>query len=240
MLIGSYAFGFGNNIVMVRPNYFQFYRSSSLFMGRAAAVRANTKARTDGAKAKTYGIFAKRIISSVKVGGPDASVNRQLGAVLADAKAANVPSDVIKRNIEKASSTSTADYKSFVFEYIGPGGTYIIVNVATDNNNRASQDVALVCKKNILKSGTSGSVLFQFLTKARLDINKVLDEDELMNICLENGVDDYELRTIVDGSSLSPKEEGNCVFRGSERHGCHERCHACRWVYFGHFYRSYT
>lgn len=131
--------------------------------------------------------------------------------MIADAKAANVPMDVIKRNIEKAGSASTAAFKESLFEFIGPGGSYMLINVLTDNDNRASSDVNLVGKKQSLKSGSKGSVSFNFIKKARLDLSTILDEEKLMEICLENGVDDYELRTEFDGSPLNPSEEGKCV-----------------------------
>jgi transcriptional/translational regulatory protein YebC/TACO1 len=117
---------------------------------------------------------------------------------------------VIKRNIEKASSAQTAAFKESMFEFIGPGGTYILVNVLTDNDNRASSEVALVGKKQSLKSGSKGSVAFNFVKKARLDTD-MISEDKLMELCLECGVDDYELRTTVDGNQLNPSEENKAA-----------------------------
>lgn len=70
-------------------------RLSPLFMGRAAAVRAATKSKTDAKKAKTNAIYGKKIIMAVKQGGgPDPDSNRQLGDVVKQAKANNVPIDV--------------------------------------------------------------------------------------------------------------------------------------------------
>lgn len=206
---GAHCFRFNSELLSQRRS--EHFRFNQLFMGRAAAVRANTKARTDGAKAKNNNIFAKKIITTVKAGGPDPESNRQLAAVIADAKAANVPNDVIKRNIDKASTTVTADYKESLFEFIGPGSTYLLVNVVTDNDNRATSEVNLVGKKNGLKPGSKGSVSFNFIKKARLDITGSINEDELMTLCLDNGIDDYELKTDVDGNPLNPKEEGKCV-----------------------------
>jgi len=186
-------------------------RRGALFMGRAAAVRAATKARTDGAKAKNNNRFAKKIIMVTKAGGPDMEKNVALAKVVADAKANNVPMDVIKRNIAKASEANTADYKESLFEFVGPGGVGLLVNVLTDNDNRAANDINLVGKKNELKSGSKGSVMFNFERKARLDVFALLEEDKLMEMCLEAGVDDYDLRTAVTGSPLNPPEEGRSV-----------------------------
>lgn len=182
-------------------------------MGRAAAVRANTKARTDGAKAKKYNLYAKKLLIAVKSGGgADPEVNRQLNQVISDAKAAQVPKDVIQRNIDKAANAGTgADFKQSIFEFYGFGGVGILVNVLTDNDNRASAEVNLVAKKAGLKSAAMNSVKFKFTYKARLDVAAVLNEDELLEKCLEAGVDDYSLYTKSDGGVFSPEEEGKSV-----------------------------
>jgi len=185
-------------------------RSAALYMGRAAAVRAFTKGKTDAAKAKNNGRFAKKIIIACKAGGIDPTTTKLLAQVIADAKVANVPKDVITRNIEKASQSAAQDYKESVFEFYGHGGVGFIVNVLTDNDNRAASDVNLVAKKQLLKPAAMNSVRFKFNTKARIDITTTIDEDSLMELCLENDIDDYELRSEVDGCILSPSEEGAC------------------------------
>lgn len=195
------GFSFSNTVTRQRS-------AGALFMGRAAAVRAATKAKTDGAKAKNNARFAKKIIMAVKAGGDNPEKNRALAQVIADSKVANVPKDVVTRNIEKASAAATADFKSSVFEFYGHGGCGLIVNVLTDNDNRAAAEVNLVGKKQLLKNAAMNSVLFKFDTKARLNLQTTIDEDKLMEICLESGVDDYELRTEVDGNPLGPQEEG--------------------------------
>lgn len=131
--------------------------------------------------------------------------------VVLEAKSANVPKDVVERNIAKASQATTDDFKEGLFEFYGHGGVGMLVNVLTDNDNRASAEINLVAKKNDLKSAASNSVAFKFAKKARLDVNKILDEEELMEICLECDVDDYDLKAEVDGLPTSPSEEGSCV-----------------------------
>lgn len=185
----------------------------ALYMGRAAAVRAATKAKTDDFKAKNNNRFAKKIIMAVKAGGADPVSNRLLAQVLAEAKVANVPKDIITRNIEKASSALTADYKESMFEFYGHGGVGLLVNVLTDNDNRAVKEVNLVAKKNSLKPAATNSVAFKFAKKARLDVRGLINEEDLMELCLEVGVDEYELRTDVNGCPLNPADEGNsCIY----------------------------
>ena len=95
-----------------------------------------------------------------------------------------------------------------MFEFYGHGGVGFIINVLTDNDNRANSDINLVAKKNSLKPAATNSVTFKFETKARLDVNTILDEDELMELCLENDVDDYLLYTVCDGSLTGPQSDG--------------------------------
>lgn len=178
-------------------------------MGRASNVRAATKARTDSAKCKNNSRFAKKIILAVKSGGPDPHVNHQLAQVISEAKVANVPKDIITRNIEKASSATTADIHEGVFEFYGHGGIGLLVNVLTDNNNRAAAEVHHVAKKHLLKSASMNSVKFKFDRKVRFDVPIILEEDRLMELCLENNVDDFILRTAADGCNMSPTTVGH-------------------------------
>ena len=175
---------------------------TTIYMGRAAAVRANTKARTDLAKSKNNCYYAKKIQVAIKNGGPDPNINRDLGTVLADARSANVPNDVIKRNLDKGSSADAADFKESTFEFYGHGGIGMIVNILTDNSNRATNDVNLVAKKNNLRSASPGSVSFNFERRARLDIapasttttstSGILDDESLLELCISCGIDDFE------------------------------------------------
>ncbi|GKY95519.1 hypothetical protein MPSEU_000513600 [Mayamaea pseudoterrestris] len=180
-----------------------------LFMGRAAAVRASTKAKTDGKKAKTNALFGKRIIMAVKEGGSgDPQANRQLNDVLKQAKANNVPVDNITRAIKKATEANTADFKEYIFEAYAFGGASMIINVLTDNNNRASSDVRSTVQKRDGKMAESGSVLFMYDKRGLIQIPALVDEDVLLEAAIEAGCDDYEMTVEGDMTLLStdPKE----------------------------------
>lgn len=98
-------------------------RLSPLFMGRAAAVRAATKSKTDAKKAKTNAVFGKKIIMAVKQGGsPDPNSNRMLGDIIKQAKANSVPVDNINRAIKRATEGSAGDFSESTFEAYGFGG----------------------------------------------------------------------------------------------------------------------
>jgi len=91
-------------------------------MGRAAAVRAATKAKTDLKKAKTNAVYGKKVIMAVKEGGsPDPNANRALADVIKQAKQNSVPMDNINRAIKKASEGNVGDFKESTFEAYGLG-----------------------------------------------------------------------------------------------------------------------
>ena len=145
--------------------------------------------------------------------------------VIKESKMNDVPNDVIERNIKKAGEANQADFDESLFEYYGHGGVGIIINVLTDKPTRAASDIQLVAKKQNLKDASKNSVVFNFERKARLDVelpekekgnNKqdpppMLTEDILLELCLECGVDEYELNTRPDGSQFAPEEEGKQV-----------------------------
>lgn len=169
-----------------------------LFMGRASAVRAATKAKTDGRKEKLYALYGKKVINAVKSGGADPSNNRLLSQVIIDAKNANVPKEIITRNIEKSLSANSDGFKESIFEFYGHGGVGIIVHSFNDNINRASAAIALAAKKNMLKPAAMNSVLFKFSKKLQIKINSKLSEDSIMEFCLDSNINDYIYRSDIE------------------------------------------
>lgn len=169
-------------------------RLTPLFMGRAAAVRAATKAKTDAKKAKTNAVFGKKIIMAIKDGGSaDPNANRQLFDVIKQAKANSVPMDNINRAIKKASEASTGDFKEYLFEAYGHGGASFIINVLTDNNNRANNDVRSTVNKREGKMAESGSVLFMYDRKGMIEVGATLEEEALLDAAIEAGCEEMEL-----------------------------------------------
>lgn len=169
-------------------------RLSPLFMGRAAAVRAATKGKTDAKKAKVNAYYGKKIIMAVKSGGsPDPQANRQLGDLIKEAKRNSVPIDNINRAIKRASEKDAGDFSESTFEAYGVGGASMIINVLSDNANRASADVKAAINKNNGKLAESGSVLFMYDYKGIIVIPSEVDEEELLMAAIDNDVDDMEL-----------------------------------------------
>ena len=112
--------------------------------------------------AKTFTRIGKDIVMAVKDGGADPVNNSRLRAVIQNAKAANMPKDNIERAIKKASDKNTENYKEVLFEGYAPHGIAILVETATDNNNRTVANVRSYFNKCNGNLGTSGSVEFMF------------------------------------------------------------------------------
>ena len=131
-------------------------------MGRAFEFRKARKLKRWSAMAKTFTRIGKDIVMSVKEGGPDPNNNSGLRAVIQNAKAANMPKENIERAIKKASDKTTENFKEVLFEGYAPFGIAILVETATDNNNRTVANVRSYFNKYNGSLGTSGSVEFMF------------------------------------------------------------------------------
>ncbi len=131
-------------------------------MGRAFEFRKARKMKRWAAMAKTFTRIGKDIVMAVKEGGPNPETNSRLRVVIQNAKAANMPKDNIERAIKKASDKSTENYKEVLFEGYAPHGIAVLVETATNNNNRTVANVRAAFNKCNGNLGTSGSVAFMF------------------------------------------------------------------------------
>ena len=159
-------------------------------MGRAFELRKGRKMKRWSAMAKTFTRIGKDIVMAIKDGGPNPDTNSRLRAVMQNAKAANMPKDNVERAIKKAADKDTSDYKEALFEGYAPHGIAIVVETATDNNNRTVANVRAIFNKCDGNLGTSGSVVFMFdrvcnFTVKKEDIKVDLEELELELIDFE-------------------------------------------------------
>jgi len=151
-------------------------------------------AKSAAAYTKKAAYIGKKIAMCVKEGGPNPDGNRALALLMKEAKSMGVSSDVVARNIKKASE-KPVDFKELTYEAYGLGGAGFIINCLSDNNNRANAQVnAVINKCDGFKMAASGSVLFNFERKARLTVNSPLEEEQLIEIAIDAGVDDAELQ----------------------------------------------
>jgi|TARA_B110000259_G_scaffold30763_1_gene33462 YebC/PmpR family DNA-binding regulatory protein len=159
-------------------------------MGRAFEFRKARKMKRWSAMAKTFTRIGKDIVMAIKDGGPSIESNSKLRAVIQNAKAANMPKDNIERAIKKASDKSTENYKEIIFEGYGPFGIAVIVETASDNNNRTVANVRSHFNKCGGNLGTAGSVEFMFDRMCSFKINTQIDIEELELDFIDFGVDE--------------------------------------------------
>ena len=163
-------------------------------MGRAFEYRKATKLKRWGNMARTFTKIGKEISIAVKAGGPDPDANPRLRVLMQNAKAANMPKENVERAIKKATSKDEGDYKEVLFEGYGPYGIAIVVETATDNNNRTVANVRSYFNKFGGSLGTSGSLSFLFEHKSVFHI-KPKDGVSLEDLELELidfGVDEVD------------------------------------------------
>ena len=140
-------------------------------MGRAFEFRKARKMKRWSAMAKTFTRIGKDIVMAVKDGGSNPDTNARLRSVIQNAKAANMPLANVERAIKKASDKSTANFEETLFEGYAPHGIAVLVETATDNNNRTVADIRAAFNKCNGNMGTSGSVVFMFDHTCNFRIN---------------------------------------------------------------------
>jgi len=156
-----------------------------------------TKGAQDAKRGKLFTKIARDMIVAVKEGGSgDPANNSRLAAVIAKAKAANMPNDGIKRTIDKALGAGSGDnYERISYEGYGPCGVAVIVDTMTDNRNRTAAEIRHHFDKYGGNMGTSGCVSWSFDRKGVIIIDNLdgkVDEDKVLLDALEAGADDLE------------------------------------------------
>jgi len=160
-------------------------------MGRAFEFRKARKMKRWSKMAKTFTKIGKDIVIAVKEGGSDPETNARLRAVMQNAKTANMPKENVERAIKKATDKDTSDYKEILFEGYGPYGIAILIETATDNNNRTVASMRNYFTHNGGNMGTSGSVEFMFEKNCHFSIPKgEIDLEELEFELIDFGAED--------------------------------------------------
>ncbi len=156
------------------------------------ATIKHKKGALDAKRGKIFTRLIKEITVAARAGGGDPDGNPRLRTAVLAAKAENMPADNIKRAIQRGTGElEGATYDEISFEGYGPGGVAIIVDVLTDNRNRAVSEIRHAFSKNGGNLGETGSVRFMFSKKGLIAIEKdAATEEQLMNIVLEHGGED--------------------------------------------------
>src|SRR5665213_2192247 len=151
------------------------------------------KDRQDAARSKLFSKFSRDITIAAKAGLPDPAANSRLRLAIAHAKAESMPKGNIDRAIKKALGGDADTYEEIRYEGFGPGGVALIVEVLTDNRNRAAANVRTLFGKNGGNMGDAGSVAFLFERLGRIVYPPAAGSDEaVMEAAIEAGAADVE------------------------------------------------
>jgi YebC/PmpR family DNA-binding regulatory protein len=149
------------------------------------------KGRQDEKRGKIWTRIVREITVAARTGGGDPTMNPRLRLAIEKAKAANMPADRVKYNVDKATgSLDGISYEEIRYEGYGIGGAAIIVDTMTDNKVRTVAEVRHAFSKHGGNMGTEGSVAFQFKHCGQLIYAPGTSEDKVMEVALEAGADD--------------------------------------------------
>ncbi|NMM89084.1 hypothetical protein B2J88_32870 [Rhodococcus sp. SRB_17] len=149
------------------------------------------KGRQDEKRGKIWTRIIREITVAARAGGGDLGANPRLRLAVEKAKAANLPADRVKYNIDKATGNAEGvHYEEIRYEGYGIGGAAIIVDTMTDNHVRTVAEVRHAFSKHGGNMGTTGSVAFQFKKVGQLIFAPGTNEDRVMEVALEAGAED--------------------------------------------------
>jgi YebC/PmpR family DNA-binding regulatory protein len=188
------------------------------------------KGRQDEKRGKIWTRITREIIVAARAGGGDVAMNPRLRLAIEKAKAANMPADNIKRNVDKATGNlEGVQYEEVRYEGYGIGGAAIMVDCMTDNIKRTVAEVRHAFSKHGGNLGTDGSVAFQFKHCGQLLLAPGASEDRVMEVALEAGADD--VLTHEDGSMevLCPPSEFEAVKNALQAAGLNAEVAEVTW-----------
>ena len=176
------------------------------------------KGKTDAARGAVFTKIGRELAVAAK-GNPNPDTNSKLADVIAKAKAANMPNENIKRSIAKAAGElGDKEYKELTYEGYGVGGSAVIIKTLSDNVNRTAGDIRSAMSKCGGQMGATGCVSYMFDNKGIFVIERTvsLDEDTMMEYCLEAEADDYVVEDDVYEVYTAPEKwsEARKYFEG--------------------------
>ncbi len=152
------------------------------------------KGAADAKRGKVFTKLIKEVMVAARMGGGNAEANPRLRAAILAARAENMPKENIERAIKKGTGElEGVNYEEFMYEGYGPGGVAILVDIMTDNRNRAASDVRHIFSKSGGNLGEAGCVAWMFSKKGSIVLQKsTVSEEELLELALEAGAEDVK------------------------------------------------
>ncbi|MGC9963815.1 MAG: YebC/PmpR family DNA-binding transcriptional regulator [Syntrophobacteraceae bacterium] len=158
-----------------------------------ATIR-HKKGAADAKRGKAFTKLIKELMVAARMGGGNPEGNPRLRAAVLAAKAENMPKDNIDRAIKKgAGELEGVTYEEFMYEGYGPAGVAVLVDIMTDNRNRAASEVRHIFSRNNGNLGEAGCVAWMFDKKGSIVFDKkAVQEEELIELSLEAGAEDVK------------------------------------------------
>jgi YebC/PmpR family DNA-binding regulatory protein len=152
------------------------------------------KGAIDAKRGKIFSKLSKEITIASKLGGGDPNMNPRLRMVLLKSRSANMPNDNIERAIKKGTGGGEgANFEELTYELYGPHGVAVLVEVTTDNRNRAASEIRSIVTKNGGSIAAQGAVTRLFHRRGQIIVpREAANEDQLMEVALEAGADDFK------------------------------------------------
>lgn len=151
------------------------------------------KAVVDAKRGKVFSKISKELSVAARLGGGSPDINPRLRLAMEKAKEANMPSDNVKRAIQKGTGELPGStYEETIYEGYGPGGVAILLEIMTDNKNRTVGEIRHILTKQGGNMGEAGCVAWMFDKKGYILVDKqIIDEDTLMTAALDAGAEDF-------------------------------------------------
>ena len=177
------------------------------------ATIKHAKGAADAKRGQMFTKFIKEISIAARMGGGDPNGNPRLRTAILKARAANMPKDNIERAIKKGTGElGGASYEELLYEGYAPGGVAVLVEVLTDNKNRAAANVRNLFSKNGGNLGATGSVAYMFNRKGVIEYDaEVVSEEKLMEEALEAGAEDIQTEGGIITVTTDPNDSASVL-----------------------------
>jgi YebC/PmpR family DNA-binding regulatory protein len=178
------------------------------------------KGAADAKRGQMFTKLIKEISISARLGGGDPDSNPRLRTVILKAKAGNMPRENIERAIKKGTGElEGVNYEEILYEAYGPGGVAILIDILTDNKNRAAAEIRNLLNKGGGNLGAAGSVAYQFKRKGLINYDSSkYKEDDILAVAIEAGAEDVSSEEDSIEVTTSP-EDFEAVVKAMEAKG---------------------
>ena len=194
------------------------------------ATIKHKKGALDAKRGKLFTKLIKEITVAARIGGGDVAGNARLRKAVADAKAQSMPGDTIQRAVKRGTGElEGVAYEEVMYEGTGPCGTLFLVEAMTDNRNRTVAEIRKMFEKHNGLLGSAGTAGWAFDKRGLVTVGKEATEDQLMEVAVGAGADDY-VNAGDEWQLTTPSDELNGVVDALEKAGIKPKSSALGYV----------